>query len=337
MKKHWLRGVLLGVSLALLLAGGVAVANGLYATPDQPCFQCQPRAAGWPPPTADRILVLTIGGYDMADYLCARLTMAGVVWDEGCGPLAHSPPCSVGIAVLCETMEVLMGQDCWGGGNAEVLGGDVGPAQLPDAVYGQWVWRMWQEEGANDNLVTAGPVFAGDLRRDGQLSRVPLPDEDVLSGGSVLPAGHPPGPPDPSLREEGDPSGSEKLNVTAETVAAGVQPRPSASPSYAVMNHPEGIGVFQGLHRCVQGVGHMAVNAGQPVSLGSRSKASSHRFIIGEGLIGSGIHSSHRSVVHGSLGEGRSQLWKGLFEHFQEDVGDALAGFHVSSGHGGRW
>jgi len=41
MKKHWLRGVLLGVSLALLLAGGVALAQSLDAWPD--CFQCLPQ------------------------------------------------------------------------------------------------------------------------------------------------------------------------------------------------------------------------------------------------------------------------------------------------------
>jgi hypothetical protein len=40
MKKNWLRGILLGVSLALLLAGGVALAQSLDVRPD--CFQCFP-------------------------------------------------------------------------------------------------------------------------------------------------------------------------------------------------------------------------------------------------------------------------------------------------------
>ncbi len=40
MRKHWLRGMLLGVSLALLLGGGVALAQSLLAWPD--CFQCLP-------------------------------------------------------------------------------------------------------------------------------------------------------------------------------------------------------------------------------------------------------------------------------------------------------
>jgi len=38
MKKSWLRGLLLGVSLALLLAGGVALAQSLTVEPD--CLQC---------------------------------------------------------------------------------------------------------------------------------------------------------------------------------------------------------------------------------------------------------------------------------------------------------
>ena len=41
MKKHWLRGLLLGVSMALLLAGGAALAQGLM-TADKVCFECVP-------------------------------------------------------------------------------------------------------------------------------------------------------------------------------------------------------------------------------------------------------------------------------------------------------
>jgi len=38
MKRHWLGGMLLGVSVALLLGGGVALAQSLDVWPD--CFQC---------------------------------------------------------------------------------------------------------------------------------------------------------------------------------------------------------------------------------------------------------------------------------------------------------
>jgi len=41
MKKHWLRGLLLGVSVALLMGGGVALAQAsMHAWPE--CFQCLP-------------------------------------------------------------------------------------------------------------------------------------------------------------------------------------------------------------------------------------------------------------------------------------------------------
>jgi len=44
MKRHWLRGMLLGVSLALLLAGGVALAQGITITTDpEGCLECSTR------------------------------------------------------------------------------------------------------------------------------------------------------------------------------------------------------------------------------------------------------------------------------------------------------
>lgn len=43
MKKLWLRGMLLGVSTALLLTGGIALAQGVTVQPG--CFQCWPGTA----------------------------------------------------------------------------------------------------------------------------------------------------------------------------------------------------------------------------------------------------------------------------------------------------
>jgi hypothetical protein len=147
--------------MALLLAGGVALAQGLYAMVNVDCFECQYRADGWPPP-ADRVVEVTMGGFDDMYALCGRLTMAGVLWDQGCGSVAGPDPCTYEFAVECATMQVIpLDQDCWGGGEAQVLGGDVGPSLLPDAVYGEWAWRLWQEEFDDGNgAVTAGPVYA---------------------------------------------------------------------------------------------------------------------------------------------------------------------------------
>ena len=158
MRKHWLRGVLLGLSMALLLAGGVAVAQGLYVMLDQDCFECWPETAGWPPPDA-YIVELTVGSYDIDDWLCARLTIEGEVWGADCWPPAGGPPCTVQIAVECASMDVDIQSDCWGLVVAPHLGGDVDPSNEVVA-YGKWVWRQWQEEADDDGMVTAGPVYA---------------------------------------------------------------------------------------------------------------------------------------------------------------------------------
>ena len=42
MKNLWLRSMLLGVSLALLLGGAMALAASLSVTIDQACFECWP-------------------------------------------------------------------------------------------------------------------------------------------------------------------------------------------------------------------------------------------------------------------------------------------------------
>jgi hypothetical protein len=159
MKRHTLRGLLLGVSLALLLAGGAVLAQGLSITVDQDCFECWARADGWPPPD-DHVVEVTLDGYDPNEYHWGRLTMAGVLWDYGYwNPVLPGPPCTALIAVVCETQEVMFGSDCTynGGGAAEVTFGN-GP--LHPAEYGQWVWRMWQTGTTDPNDVTAGPVYA---------------------------------------------------------------------------------------------------------------------------------------------------------------------------------
>jgi hypothetical protein len=48
MTKHWLRGLVLGVSLALLLASGVALAQGITVTTDPPgCYECWTDESQW--------------------------------------------------------------------------------------------------------------------------------------------------------------------------------------------------------------------------------------------------------------------------------------------------
>jgi hypothetical protein len=158
MKRHSLRGLLLGVSLALLLAGGVALAQGLSITVDQVCFECWARADGFPIP-ADHVVELTFSGYDPNEYLCADLFMNGDYWGGGCwSPPLAGPPCSLLLAVWCENQELISEDHCSfnGGGAAPAWFGANGPP--PPAEYGQWVAKLWQEdEGGTE---TAPPVYA---------------------------------------------------------------------------------------------------------------------------------------------------------------------------------
>jgi hypothetical protein len=157
MKRHSLRGLLLGVSLALLLVGGSALAQGLSVTVDQDCFECWARADGWPPDD-EHTVVLTFDGFDPNERLWGRMTMAGVIWDEGYWyPPLVGPPCTAAVAVLCETQEVLFGSECELNPEASasaVFGNG------PLAQYGEWVWRTWQTDTSDPNDVIAGPVYA---------------------------------------------------------------------------------------------------------------------------------------------------------------------------------
>jgi hypothetical protein len=152
MRSNCLKGTLLGLSLAVLLVGGSALAQGLSITADQDCFECWPRTSGWPPPD-DHVVELTVSGQDVADLLCVRTTMPSGEHEQACGTPADASPCTIQQAIECQTMGVDLYSDCWAY-TADALGGDVAPSQ---EFYGEWVWRLWQED---DGMVTAGPVYA---------------------------------------------------------------------------------------------------------------------------------------------------------------------------------
>jgi len=80
MKRHWLRGVLLGVSLALLLAGGVALAQGLTITPDKECFTCSESDVDYTAAelAPDNIVEFDVGGRSEAgEDLCFNFYLDG--------------------------------------------------------------------------------------------------------------------------------------------------------------------------------------------------------------------------------------------------------------------
>ena len=147
MKKHWLRGVLLGVSLALLLAGGVALAQGLFITVDKDCLECWP---GTEQPTDDRYFMeLTIGGWNPQYLLCESLKIDGELVDRGCG---GSPPpedpFTQQVWLPCEPLPAA----------ASILGLDVGVSQPTDPL-GQWEIRIWEENPPGTTVDSAKVTF----------------------------------------------------------------------------------------------------------------------------------------------------------------------------------
>lgn len=131
MQRHGLRGLLLGVSLTLLIAGGVAFAQGLGISADQDCFECWP---GPGEPTEEYILRMTLDWpWPLADQLCWGVSIVGTPYgDESCFTPGGSGPGTLAFAVPCEG-EML---------EIRLLGGEVGLAQDVEDLYGEWEWYL---------------------------------------------------------------------------------------------------------------------------------------------------------------------------------------------------
>jgi hypothetical protein len=158
MKRHSLRGLVLGVSVALFLAGGVALAQGLFVTVDPQCFVCWPGEKGDPGPVPDEYIVhLDYGGWSLHDIdgLCLGVHSPGdepMFSHTHCGlPDESTDPCHIEFFVSCEGW--WEGDDsCFGiDGDAE----QVGVAQVEEA-YGEWVGWLTGTHG--DDLFGSAEV-----------------------------------------------------------------------------------------------------------------------------------------------------------------------------------
>lgn len=92
-KRNWLRGLALAVSMCLLLAGGVALAQGLMLTADPTCFECwayegdnfingdEAQAQPFPMPPDGMVIKLTLTGHHTGPgyRLCPTWTVNGRV------------------------------------------------------------------------------------------------------------------------------------------------------------------------------------------------------------------------------------------------------------------
>ena len=154
MKRHWLRGLLLGVSLALLLGGGVALA-AMAVKADQECFVCCPYEGNFVSQNADLppecVVEITITGLDASWDVCdSMLTPVGWLWQDLCYGESPPPTLEWEFGVTCEGRMFFPGYDVVAHRGAE--------AQLFDGVeslYGEWTHTVWQED---EGGVQAGPV-----------------------------------------------------------------------------------------------------------------------------------------------------------------------------------
>jgi hypothetical protein len=150
MRKHWLLGLLLGVSLALLLAGGVALAATLSMTSEQTCFECSPYVVA-PEGEGPMNWKAVVSGIDLNYDLCFRVTGPGGYKREACEKAFEDP----------ETGYWFVG--CQG------------------AVYGEYTWQVYQvETGQTSNQVRA--ILAEDCAA---LEFVPEPGTVMLLGSGL--------------------------------------------------------------------------------------------------------------------------------------------------------
>ena len=194
MKRHWLRGLLLGVSLALLLAGGVALANGRYITADQACFECwdstdQVRGNLNGPPE-DKTVVFTIGGWNPQSLEVCWLLRdpVGNLWEDGVciSPVSLvNDPCHIELWVECDGLlgYYAFAADCYppaAAGEGAALG--IG---LP-IQYGEWTAQI-QETKSDLTTVTdeVSFVFAKDCTPAAEEEFVPEPGSILLLGSGL--------------------------------------------------------------------------------------------------------------------------------------------------------
>ena len=176
MGKNWLRGILLGVSLALFLAGGVALAqDGLYNYFSKDCVECW---AGAGEPTMDRYLVeWTAGGWNPNSELCLRATLDGeLIIAPPCG---DPPPVEQFVALQwfpCQLHDTVMAP-------ASPLGIDVSVINAEMSSLGTWVWRflMKNQQGTVVDSAAASILVAETCEEE----FVPEPGTMVLLGSGL--------------------------------------------------------------------------------------------------------------------------------------------------------
>jgi hypothetical protein len=179
MKRRWRAGVLMGLSLAMLLAGGVGLAAGVYIGVDQECFECfaQQGVSGIPD---DYVVELTLGGWGTRSEVCYQISdPANEHWAKWCAAAGDmQSPCSVALWVECDSLLGFVHDDCHLN--------DIAPMNGLKSHYGEWLAQVY--EGAGESEIsrdTIAFVFAEDCAALRELDFVTEPSSVLLLGGGL--------------------------------------------------------------------------------------------------------------------------------------------------------
>ena len=157
MKKNWLRGILLGVSLVLLLSGGVALGRdyGVPVTGDEDCITCYDGNADVPPDEYRMDMGFT--GLNTGFSLCNYGEFDGGSCSIYIGlhpPLAGS--CELSWWITCEGQLFAL-EDCSDSAGEE--GVEVRPQGDISDCFGAWGWRAWSIPYACGPVPDIEPAF----------------------------------------------------------------------------------------------------------------------------------------------------------------------------------
>jgi hypothetical protein len=139
MKKNWLRGLLLGVSMALLLSGGVALAQSMSIEPycNVCCDKCRE------PLTCDEGFAVSSSGWAADECLVPTFTSPGP-WGTRTAPFCI--PADGDGEVFFDLY--LMCPECYKGAQAQILNTDIVLLMgLQPGDYGEWTLELEDTAG----------------------------------------------------------------------------------------------------------------------------------------------------------------------------------------------
>ncbi len=185
MKSYWLRGLVFGVSLALLLAGGVALAQGLYVTADKACVQCSPMGGGdlVPLPITvpeEYLVTYTYGGWshDLSYSLCTRMVPPTYEFEP---PFMCMMPPPSEDALTCEWF---MPCELFRAADLSLLPEGVDPSFGIEQLYGEWTFQVKLLDAGHNTIDSAEASWL--LAEDCFAAMfVPEPGSILLLGGGL--------------------------------------------------------------------------------------------------------------------------------------------------------